>query len=321
MATNGAAGSGSDGDPLAAMKSIGRTPASTAQRPAVPNARPAPPPRSNRTANGQGGAKPTGAAAFVAREKAARAGRSGRTVGLLAAAGVAIVGAASIGAWAIGLSGPNTQPSPATTVADGGAAPAPGAAPGREPAPAAGGDADDAAQIAPSPDPGDDAATPFPPLPPEKAAQAAPLPGDTADASAAEADPAPDTVTGSIDSSAAPLNDGAGAPDGAETVVRTPVRVFIHVRAGDPDALMRAEAIADELRREGVEVAGIRGVPRAVRNDMVRFFYDADETAVSTLDRAIRNAAVGRRGSAPLTQDFRRRQIAPKPGTLEIWLS
>lgn len=97
-----------------------------------------------------------------------------------------------------------------------------------------------------------------------------------------------------------------------------PYRVFIHVRVGDANALARAEALAGRLEAEGVEVAGIRGVPRGVRNDMVRYFYDSDQPAVSTLGRAVEEAA-GR--GAPLTQDFRNRRVAPRQGTLEIWLS
>ncbi|MFD1702843.1 hypothetical protein ACFSCV_07480 [Methylopila henanensis] len=119
-----------------------------------------------------------------------------------------------------------------------------------------------------------------------------------------------------------PVEETATAEPGAETIATAatgPVRVFIHVRAGDPTARARADAIARALQNDGVEVAGIRGVPHAVRQDMVRFFYDDDQIAVGTLERAMRGASG--RSAAPLTQDFRNRRIAPRKGTLEIWLS
>lgn len=95
------------------------------------------------------------------------------------------------------------------------------------------------------------------------------------------------------------------------------VRVFIHVRANDPEARRRAASLTRTLREQGVEVAAVRGVPHAVRRDMVRFFYDGDEAAAAQLESALKNMD----GVAPLTQDFRRRSVAPRRGTLEIWLS
>ncbi|WP_271200294.1 hypothetical protein [Methylopila turkensis] len=119
---------------------------------------------------------------------------------------------------------------------------------------------------------------------------------------------------------ATPPLETANADPGAEaTAAPGPVRVFIHVRAGDPTARARADALAQALQDDGVEVAGIRGVPRAVRRDTVRYYYDDDQLAVGTLERALRGASS--RSSAPLTQDFRNRRIAPRKGTLEIWLS
>lgn len=97
-------------------------------------------------------------------------------------------------------------------------------------------------------------------------------------------------------------------------------RVFIHVPSTDPVARARAQAVAAELRRRGVNVAEIRGVPRAVRRDAVRYYYDADREAVTTLQEAVRQASP--RDEAPAqAQDFRGYRAPPRPGTLELWLS
>jgi len=96
-----------------------------------------------------------------------------------------------------------------------------------------------------------------------------------------------------------------------------PVRVFIHVRASDARAIARARAVAAELEREGVAVAGIRGVPFPVRQDAMRYFYDADRGSLDALSRAVEGAV----GVAPRAQDFRRYGAPPRRGTLELWLS
>ncbi|MDR4305455.1 hypothetical protein IHQ68_02305 [Chelatococcus sambhunathii] len=97
-------------------------------------------------------------------------------------------------------------------------------------------------------------------------------------------------------------------------------RVFIHVPFTDPVARARAQAVAAELRRRGVDVAEIRGVPRRVRRDAVRYYYDADREAVTTLQEAVRQASP--RDEAPAqAQDFRGYRAPPRPGTLELWLS
>ncbi|GLK57202.1 hypothetical protein JOD31_003844 [Methylopila capsulata] len=95
------------------------------------------------------------------------------------------------------------------------------------------------------------------------------------------------------------------------------VRVFIHVRASDARAIARARAVAAELEREGVAVAGIRGVPFPVRQDAMRYFYDADRGSLDALSRAVEGAV----GVAPRAQDFRRYGAPPRRGTLELWLS
>ncbi|GBD48824.1 hypothetical protein [Methylopila sp. Yamaguchi] len=95
------------------------------------------------------------------------------------------------------------------------------------------------------------------------------------------------------------------------------VRVFIHVRASDARAIARARAVAAELEREGVAVAGIRGVPFPVRQDAMRYFYDADRGSLGALSRAVEGAV----GVAPRAQDFRRYGAPPRRGTLELWLS
>ncbi|GLK76204.1 hypothetical protein GCM10008171_14580 [Methylopila jiangsuensis] len=107
------------------------------------------------------------------------------------------------------------------------------------------------------------------------------------------------------------------AESAASASEATGVRVFIHVRANDPEARRRAASLAHALREQGVDVAAVRGVPRAVRRDLVRFFYDGDEAAAAKLESALKQMD----GAAPLTQDFRRRSTAPRRGTLEIWLS
>lgn len=98
------------------------------------------------------------------------------------------------------------------------------------------------------------------------------------------------------------------------------VRVFIHVRSTDRAARERAGAVAQELRRRGVAVAEIRGVMRPVRRDAVRFFYDADRAAVTTLQEAVRHASQPN-DAEPQSQDFRSYGAPPRPGTLELWLS
>ncbi len=97
-------------------------------------------------------------------------------------------------------------------------------------------------------------------------------------------------------------------------------RVFIHVPATDPAARARAKAVAAELRRRGVDVAEIRGVPRKVRRDAVRYYYDADREAVTTLQDAVRDASPSDEAPAQ-AQDFRGYRAPPRPGTLELWLS
>lgn len=98
------------------------------------------------------------------------------------------------------------------------------------------------------------------------------------------------------------------------------LRVFIHVRSSDAAAVSRARAVAAELERRGVTVAQIRGVPYPVRRNAVRFFHDDDRAAVSTLQRAVRQASQSG-DPAPQPQDFRSYGAPPKPGTLELWLS
>lgn len=97
-------------------------------------------------------------------------------------------------------------------------------------------------------------------------------------------------------------------------------RVFIHVRSADPAARERAMAVAAELRRRGVTVAEIRGVRYPVRQDAVRYFYDADRAAISALQEAVRQASTPG-GPAPKTQDYRDFRAPPRQGTLELWLS
>jgi Skp family chaperone for outer membrane proteins len=99
-----------------------------------------------------------------------------------------------------------------------------------------------------------------------------------------------------------------------------PVRVFIHVRSSDQAARNRARAVAAELRRRGVSVAEIRGVRLPVRRDSVRFFYDADRTAVPELQEAVRDASSSA-GAPPVAQDYRSYGAPPRPGTIELWLS
>lgn len=109
-------------------------------------------------------------------------------------------------------------------------------------------------------------------------------------------------------------------PDLVASTTSGPVRVFIHVRSTDPAARSRARAVAAELRRRGVSVAEIRGVRLPVRRDAVRYFYDRDRSAVSTLQDAVREFS-SPSGAAPLAQDFRSFGAPPRPGTIELWLS
>jgi hypothetical protein len=117
--------------------------------------------------------------------------------------------------------------------------------------------------------------------------------------------------------------DAPAAEPPAETRNATaagPVRVFIHVRAVDRAAQARARAVASELRRRGVAVAGIRNVPYAVRVDAVRYFYDADRNAVPDLQQAVRDASLPD-DPTPVAQDYRGYRAPPRPGTVELWLS
>lgn len=105
--------------------------------------------------------------------------------------------------------------------------------------------------------------------------------------------------------------------DAAASVPAGPVRVFIHIQSADPDARNRARALAADLRRRGVEVAQIRGVRLPIRQNLVRYFHDADRDAVSALQAAISETS----GSSARAQDFRGFGSAPRQGTLEIWMS
>ncbi len=107
--------------------------------------------------------------------------------------------------------------------------------------------------------------------------------------------------------------------EGRRAEISDGTRVFIHVLAADQEAQRRARAIAEELRRRGVAVAEIRGVPYAVRRDAVRYFYDADRGSIPTLEDAVRAAAP--HGAPPVAQDFRGYPAPPRPGTVELWLS
>ena len=114
--------------------------------------------------------------------------------------------------------------------------------------------------------------------------------------------------------------DSGETPVRAELSANAQLRVFIHVRSADRAARERAEAVAAELRRRGVALTVIRGVPRPIRRDAVRYFYDADRELVSTLQDAVRQAS-SHGGSPAQPQDFRGYRAPPRQGTLELWLS
>ncbi|RXF75679.1 hypothetical protein [Hansschlegelia zhihuaiae] len=169
---------------------------------------------------------------------------------------------------------------------------------------------------------------------PQEGAQAAPAdqPQDstaTVDAPP-QPNPDPDRSRARVVNTAVPTPTPAPAADRRASYDETqeadrsaqasgPVRVFIHVRSSDPAARNRARAVAAELRRRGVSVAEIRGVRLPVRRDSVRFFYDADRSAVSELQRAVRDALSD--GANPVAQDYRSYGAPPRPGTIELWLS
>jgi TolA-binding protein len=155
----------------------------------------------------------------------------------------------------------------------------------------------------------EDAASPMD-APPDEPEAARPAGGSPARTARTEPD-------GEIAETGDPDAPGLSADDVA-TVAS--VRVFIHVRASDQAAIGRARSVAAELRRKGVDVVQIRGVPYAVRRDAVRFFYDADRSSVPVLQRAVRNASQSA-GAAPLAEDYRRYAAPPRPGTMELWLS
>lgn len=110
---------------------------------------------------------------------------------------------------------------------------------------------------------------------------------------------------------------GEDQPDITTAAASGPTRVYIHVRSGDPEARARARAVAAELKRRGVSFVEIRGVRLPVRRDAVRYFYDADREALTTLQNAVRETD----GADPVTQDFRSFGAPPRQGTIELWLS
>lgn len=153
---------------------------------------------------------------------------------------------------------------------------------------------------------------------PERDVAEAPADTDADRSPAARAEPEREPVVArAAVAREAPARSAATVDEMSAPEAGGPIRVFIHVRASDARAIARARAVAAELEREGVAVAGIRGVPFPVRQDAMRYFYDADRDSLGALSRAVEGAV----GVSPRAQDFRRYGAPPRRGTLELWLS
>jgi len=133
--------------------------------------------------------------------------------------------------------------------------------------------------------------------------EATPRPPPPAPTSAPAAAPAPRP--------AAPPGAGtATAPVPAPAPATT--RVVVHYRAGSEASRETARATADSLTAAGFEVAGLRPVPGAPAQRVVRYFHSEDAAAAARL--------AGRLGRGWAIQDFRSYEPSPAPQTLEVWV-
>jgi hypothetical protein len=97
----------------------------------------------------------------------------------------------------------------------------------------------------------------------------------------------------------------------------SPVRVFIHHAAGSGPGAAAAQSFAEDLRRAGFTVAGIRPVPFAIRAGSVRYYFDHDRAAA----RALAADYGGAEGRPLPPQDFSHYEPKPSPGTVEVWIA
>jgi hypothetical protein len=99
------------------------------------------------------------------------------------------------------------------------------------------------------------------------------------------------------------------------------LRVFLHFAAGDREARDKAERLAGELRRRGVTVAEIRGVPQSVRSSMIRYYHESDRPQLQGLASALADSA--RAAGTPdswYVSDFTRFAAPPRVGNVEVWI-
>ena len=121
-----------------------------------------------------------------------------------------------------------------------------------------------------------------------------------------------------------PPPSGIGSPSGVKQAAipqSSPLRVFLHFTAGDPDERDKAERLAAELRSRGLTVADIRPVRQSVRSSMIRFYHDSDRPELGILTRALAEASS--RAGTPAdwyVSDFTRYASPPRVGNVEVWI-
>ena len=121
-----------------------------------------------------------------------------------------------------------------------------------------------------------------------------------------------------------PPPSGNASPSGVTQAAipqSSPLRVFLHFTAGDPDQRDKAERLAAELRSRGLTVADIRPVRQSVRSSMIRFYHDSDRPELGILTRALAEASS--RAGTPAdwyVSDFTRYASPPRVGNVEVWI-
>jgi hypothetical protein len=99
-------------------------------------------------------------------------------------------------------------------------------------------------------------------------------------------------------------------------------RIFVHHRAGDAASAGLADRLAEELQRRGSGIVVIRSVPFGIGRPSVRYFHAGDRAAADALVQAAQAVLGTGADAAPQApSDFTDYRPAPRPGTLEIWLS
>ncbi|HYC03129.1 MAG TPA: hypothetical protein VED40_07550 [Azospirillaceae bacterium] len=150
----------------------------------------------------------------------------------------------------------------------------------------------------------------------EPAAWTEPVPPRTASAERQPrrtAEPAPTRPTPAAQAST------ARAPEDDELALSTGPRIVIHYARGSARGTAAAERLRRELLALDLPEPELKPVSFHFRNDSVRLFHDEDRALARRVDAELAEA-LGQR-SAPSIQDYRRFQPAPRPGTVEVWIS